>query len=99
MTVDSSEAAGLPSQEFDAGPDHVIVVYMPPDTSTEIDPVYVFSWIAADATRRAASGLRMLSMTAMPLRHAGTAFGQEGSGYETKTSVAVLYERWPGIKA
>jgi hypothetical protein len=41
----------------------------------------------------------MLSMTTMPLRHAGTAFGQEGSGYETSTSVAVLYERWPGVKA
>ena len=99
MTLDGTGSGELPFQEFPAGPDHVIVVYMPPDTSTEVDPVYVFSWIAADANRRAASGLRMLSMTAMPLRHAGTAFGQEGSGYETKTSVAVLYERWPGVKA
>ena len=99
MTLDNAGMADFPSQEFEAGRDHLIVVYTPLDTSAEIDPVYVFSWIAADATRRAASGLRMLSMTAMPLRHAGTAFGQEGSGYETKTSVAVLYERWPGVKA
>ena len=41
----------------------------------------------------------MLSMTAMPLRHAGAMWGQEGSGYETKGAVAVLYERWPGVKA
>ena len=99
MTLDTQGEADFPTQEFEAGPDHLIVVYLPIDTSTELDPVYIFSWIGADATRRAASGLRMLSITAMPLRHAGTAFGQEGSGYETKTSVTVLYERWPGIKA
>jgi hypothetical protein len=99
VTLDSSGMTDFPSQEFEAGPDHLIVVYLPLDTSTEVDPLSIFSWIAADASRRAASGLRMLSMTAMPLRHAGTAFGQEGSGYETKTSVAVLYERWPGVKA
>jgi hypothetical protein len=86
-------------QEFEAGPDHVIVVYLPADVSTEVDPIAIFSGIAADATTRAQTGLRMLSMTTMPLRHAGTAFGQEGSGYETSTSVAVLYERWPGVKA
>lgn len=99
MTLDSQGGADFPTQEFEAGPDHLIVVYLPADTSTELDPISIFSWIAGDATQRAASGLRMLSMTAMPLRHAGTAFGQEGSGYETKTSVAVLYERWPGVKA
>ncbi|HET7182977.1 MAG TPA: hypothetical protein VFI15_12155 [Candidatus Limnocylindrales bacterium] len=86
-------------QEFEAGPDHLLVLYVPGDVGTEVDPVAIFSGIAADATARADSGLRMLSMTTMPLRHAGTAFGQEGSGYETSTSVAVLYERWAGVKA
>lgn len=86
-------------QEFEAGPDHMIVLYLPPDIGQEIDPVAIFSGIAADASARAGTGLRMLSMTTMPRRHAGTAFGQEGSGYETSTSVAVLYERWPGVKA
>jgi hypothetical protein len=30
-------------------------------------------------------------------RHGGTVFGQEGSGFQTKVAVAVLYERWPGV--
>jgi hypothetical protein len=38
-----------------------------------------------------------LSITSMPLRHGGTVFGQEGSGFQTKVAVAVLYERWPGV--
>ncbi|HJP89784.1 MAG TPA: hypothetical protein VJ850_12180 [Candidatus Limnocylindrales bacterium] len=86
-------------QEFEAGPDHVIVLYLPADVGQEIDPAYVFSTIAADAVTRADTGLRMLSMTTMPLRHGGLWAGAEGSGYQTKTSVAVLYERWPGVKA
>ena len=78
--------------ELEAGPDHVIVLYLPPDVSSEIDPVAIFSGIAADATVAAVQ-------TTMPLRHGGAWAGAEGSGYQTKTSVAVLYERWPGVKA
>ena len=96
--VATGETYGISSQEFDAGPDHVIVLYQPPDTGAELDPVVIFSGIAADASVRAERGLRILSMTAVPLRHAGTAFGQEGSGYETKGAVAVLYERWPAVR-
>jgi hypothetical protein len=87
------------TQEFPAGPDHLIVLYLPPDLGTEIDPAGIFAEIAADAAARASSGLRMLSMSTMPLRHGGLWAGAEGSGYQTKTSVAVLYERWPGVKA
>jgi hypothetical protein len=83
-------------QEFEAGPDHVIVVYVPPDFGTEVDPVSIFAAIAADAAERAATGLRILSMTTMPLRHGGTMLNT-GGGYQTKTSVAVVYERWPGV--
>jgi hypothetical protein len=36
-------------------------------------------------------------MTSTPLRHAGTAFGNDGSGFVTKVAVTVLYERWPGV--
>lgn len=86
-------------QEFPAGPDHLIVLYMPEDVGSEIDPVVIFGEVAADATARASSGLRMLSMNTMPLRHGGAWAGAEGSGYQTKTSVAVLYERRPGVKA
>ena len=85
----------LEGTELAAGPDHVIVLYQPADLSTEIDALSIFSAIAADAASRASSGLRMLSMTSMPLRHAGVAFGGGGSGYETKVAVAVLFERWP----
>lgn len=85
----------LRGMELPAGPDHVIVVYQPEDTGSELDAVSIFSAVAADATARASSGLRLLSMSTMPLRHAGTAWGNDGSGYQTKVAVAVLYERWP----
>ncbi len=98
MTMEAGEL-GVGQVEFDAGPDHVIVLYQPADLSTEIDPVAIFTHIAADATERAAAGLRILSMTTMPLRHGGLWAGAEGSGYQTKTSVAVVYERWPGVSS
>ena len=82
--------------ELPAGPDHVIVLYQPQDIGSELDPMSIFRGIAGDAATRAKAGLRILSMTTMPLRHGGTAFGDTGSGYETKVAVAVLYERWPG---
>ena len=83
--------------EYSAGPDHVIVVYQPPDLGLEIDPANLMGWIAADARERADSGLRLLSITSIPLRHGGVTFGDHGSGYQTKVAVAVLYERWPGV--
>ena len=83
--------------ELDACPDHVIVLYRPQDIGGEVDSLSIFSAIAADARARASAGLRILSMTGMPLRHAGTAFGNDGSGYQTKAAIAVLYERWPGV--
>ena len=84
--------------EFEAGPDHTIVVYAPDDIGMELNAVEVFGEVAADAAERAKSGLHLLSMTAMPLRHAGTAFGAEGSGYETKVAIGAVYERWPVAK-
>ncbi len=87
----------LPQTEFAAGPDHLLVVYQPPDLGSEVDPANFMGWIAADARARATAGLRMLSMTSIPLRHAGTAFGNDGSGFQTKVAVTVLYERWPGV--
>ena len=89
----------METEEFEAGPDHLIVLYRPQDIGSEIDPVAIFAEIAADATRRATAGLRLLSMNTMPLRHGGAWAGAEGSGYQTKTCVAVLYERWPGVQA
>src|SRR5258708_18699727 len=85
----------LGQQEFDAAPDRVLVVYSPPDVGAELDPVEIFGAVAADASVRAALGLRILSMTSMALRHAGAMFGNDGSGYETKVAVAVVYERLP----
>ena len=96
---EGSTSPGIAQRDFEAGPDHLIVVYQPPDLSSEIDPVAIFGAIAADAARRATDGLRILSMTSMPLRHAGAFFGQEGSGLETKVAVGVVYERWPGVPA
>jgi hypothetical protein len=93
----NADDVGVAQQEFEAGPDHLIVLYQPADMGSEIDPASIFGAIAADAAARAASGLRILSMTTMPLRHGGLWAGAEGSGYQTKTSVAVVYERWPGV--
>lgn len=86
-------AARAWQQEFDAGPDQVIVLYQPADVSVELDPVGIFSQIASDAAVRAETGYRIVSVTSMPLRHAGTYLGQEGSGFETKVAVVVVYER------
>ncbi len=79
--------------EFDAGPNQVIVVYVVPDTGTELDPENLFSKVAEDAVRRAGQSQRIVSMTVMPTRHAAVAFGREGSGYETKAAIAVVYSR------
>ena len=84
--------------EFEAGPDHTIVVYEPDDTGVELEPAAVFGEVAADAAMRAARGQHLLSMTTLPLRHAGVAFGAQGSGYETKVAIGVVYERWPVAK-
>lgn len=86
------------ADEFEAGPDHTIVVYAPDDLGIEVDPVAVFGEVAADAAARAANGQHIMSMTSMPLRHGGTIFGQEGSGFETKVAIGVVYERWPVAK-
>jgi hypothetical protein len=77
--------------EFAAGGNQVIVVYSSGDTGTELDPVALYGAIAQDAARRASQGWRIVSTAAMPVRHAGTLMGLEGSGYETKASVAVVY--------
>lgn len=97
MTDAGASGYEIAQTEYSAGPDHVVVVYQPPDIGTEIDPANFMGWIAADARDRAKEGLRMLSIMSMPLRHAGTAFGNDGSGYLTKVAVTVLYERWPGV--
>lgn len=101
--VDTTGAApdaamsGLAVAEFEAGPDHVIVVYTPPDSGAELDPVWIFSEVARDAAARAERGLRLLSMVSMPLRHSGAWVGRDGSGFETKVALAVVYERWAGV--
>ena len=80
--------------ELAAGPDQTLVVYRPPDTGNELDPLEIFSAIAADAAERASRGEWVVTMAALPLRHAGAVFS-EASGYQTKASVAVVYGRGP----
>ena len=81
----------MTQSEFSAGPNQSIVVYISGDAGTEIDPAGLYQAIAQDAERRAASGWRIVSTAAVPVRHAGAFLGREGSGYETKVSVAVVY--------
>ncbi|HEY4227628.1 MAG TPA: hypothetical protein VGM49_04765 [Candidatus Limnocylindrales bacterium] len=83
--------------EYPAGSNQLLVVYTPPDTSVELDPMAIATEIAADATTRASSGWRIVSTADMPLRHAGTFLGQQGSGFETKAAVLVVYARATAI--
>ena len=78
-------------QEFTAGPDQWLVIYGPADASAELDPAAIYAWVASDAAARAERGQRIVSMHAMPLRHAGAYLGRDGSGYETKVAVIVAY--------
>lgn len=51
----------------------------------------LYAGIAADSVKRAASGQRLISISAVPLRHAQAFIGREGSGYETKLAAAAIY--------
>jgi hypothetical protein len=77
--------------EFAAGAGQVVAVYEPDDTGMEVDPRAIYAEVAADAATRAASGQRIVAMTALPTRHAGVVMGKAGSGYQTKVTIAVVY--------
>ena len=78
---------------FDAGNGQTIVVYVSEDTGGEVDPDALFGAVARDAAERAAGGERVVSITASPLRHSAVLIGREGSGFESKLCVAVVYAR------
>jgi len=82
-------------EDFEAGPDQVIVVYVPPDTGAELDPAAIYGHVAADAMKRDEDGMRIVSMHAMPLRHAGVYLGRNGSGFESRVAVVTVYARRP----
>jgi hypothetical protein len=77
--------------EFDAGDGQSIVVYISPDTGEEVDAAAFYAEIAQDSARRAADGRRIISVAAVPTRHAQAFVARQGSGYETKLAVAVVY--------
>jgi hypothetical protein len=79
--------------EFDAGADQVLVVYLTDDTGNELDPEAIFGDIAVDSATRAAGGYRIVSAAVMPRRHSAVGLGREGSGFQTKAAVAVVYAR------
>ena len=81
----------METNELDAGANQTIVVYVSPDTRSEVDPLAIYGDIAADAAIRAAAGQRIVSMAAVPVRHAQAMMSMQGSGYETKVAVAVVY--------
>ena len=88
-----AETGEIWQQDIEAGTDQVIVVYVPPDTGGELDPAAIYGHIAADATKRDHDGMRIVSMHAMPLRHAGVYLGRNGSGFESRVAVVTVYER------
>jgi hypothetical protein len=77
--------------EFQAGANQTIVVYLSPDTGSEVDPTAIYGDIAQDAAKRAAGGQRIVSMAAVPTRHSQGFMARQGSGYETKLAIAVVY--------
>jgi hypothetical protein len=77
--------------DFPAGPNQTLVAYLSDDTANEIDPTQMFGEVAADAQNRAAAGWSIVSVAAAPTRHAQAFLGREGSGYETKAAVCVVY--------
>jgi hypothetical protein len=80
--------------ELPAGDGQLIVLYQPEDTGDEVAPLEVYTFIAEDAARLSAErGLRLLTMTSMPLRHSAVSMGREGSGYQSKVCVAVAYAK------
>ena len=77
--------------EFSAGANQTIVVYVSADTGEEVDPLALYGEIAEDAERRSGAGQRIVSVAAVPVRHAQAYMSRQGSGYETKLAVAVVY--------
>lgn len=83
--------------EFDAGDGQLVVVYLPPDEGTELDPPALFESVAADAKARSALGVRLVSLGTMPLRHSALFMGREGSGFESKAAIVAVYaDAMPG---
>jgi hypothetical protein len=83
----------MPGVVFQAGPKQIIVVYSPADTGAEIDALAVYAAVASDAAERSTSGWSIVSTAVLSTRHAQAFMGREGSGYETKMSVVVVYSK------
>lgn len=82
----------MQQRELGAGEHQLIVVYVTDDTADMANLFTIYGAVAEDAALRAKSGWRMVTTTAMPLRHAGTALGGLlGSGYATQIGVTVVY--------
>jgi hypothetical protein len=81
----------MESTEFKAGPDQMIVVYVSADNGMEVDIVALYAASATDSMRRSLAGQRIAAMTSIPVRHAGQFLAKQGSGYETKVTVTVVY--------
>ena len=77
--------------EWGIGLNQIFVVYVSDDSGNEVDPTAFYSGIAADAQVYAQRGLKIAAMAAVPLRHSQGFIAREGSGYETKMSVSVVY--------
>jgi hypothetical protein len=77
--------------EWGIGLNQIFVVYVSDDSGNEVDPTAFYSNVAQDAQQYAAKGMRITAMASVPLRHAQGFVAREGSGYETKMSVSVVY--------
>jgi hypothetical protein len=83
-------------EEYPAGTNQKIVVFVSDDRGYALDPELLFRVVAEDAAAEEQHGWRIVSTTLMPMRQMGTAgnvFFQSGGQFATKAAVAVVYAR------
>jgi hypothetical protein len=89
-------AQRMSMQDYEAGPNQVIVVYVSEDTGEMIDVDETWASIARDAQDRAAQGWHIVSTAGVPMRQMGTAGNilfQSGGQYATQAAIAIVYAR------
>ncbi|HET9435530.1 MAG TPA: hypothetical protein VFO50_01630 [Candidatus Limnocylindrales bacterium] len=89
--MDQETEPGSEIVELPVGEDQRIVLYHVPDLGVEIEPDRILAMVAADAARRESDGWQIVSTSSMPTRHGGVMFGQNGSSFQTKVTVIVVY--------
>jgi len=82
--------------ELPVGDDQLIVLLVNSDLGYLIDPSAFAQALADDAAARRPTGWKLISVSSMPMRQAGTAGNvlfQSGGQFATQASVLAIYSR------